>query len=53
MSDLACKARRNIRRDRKVTRELIKSGWTVVRVRECQLRAPARFLNRMKNLLPS
>jgi DNA mismatch endonuclease, patch repair protein len=42
------KIQRNMRRDQEVTRHLSSRGWKVVRVKECQLEAPARFLNRLK-----
>jgi DNA mismatch endonuclease (patch repair protein) len=42
---------RNVRRDRKVSRTLRFSGWSVVRVRECGLKTPRRFLNRISKLL--
>jgi DNA mismatch endonuclease, patch repair protein len=45
------KIQRNIRRDQRVSRELAASGWGVVRVRECQLKSPRRFLSRIKRLL--
>jgi DNA mismatch endonuclease (patch repair protein) len=38
----------NVRRDRQVSSRLQKDGWKVVRVRECQLKMPAGFLNRLK-----
>jgi DNA mismatch endonuclease, patch repair protein len=43
------KIARNKRRDLKVTRQLKKDGWKVLRVRECQLKTPNRFLNRIKH----
>jgi DNA mismatch endonuclease (patch repair protein) len=43
------KIRRNMRRDLKVSRQLRKTGWKVLRVRECQLKTPARFLNQLKS----
>lgn len=45
------KIERNVRRDAKVSRQLRNSGWKVVRVRECQLKAPNRFVNRLKRLV--
>jgi DNA mismatch endonuclease (patch repair protein) len=42
---------RNVRRDRKVSRKLRSSGWSVVRVRECRLRTPRRFINVISKLL--
>lgn len=44
------KIQRNIQRDKKVSRQLRKQGWKVVRVRECRLKTPARFLNRLRAL---
>lgn len=44
------KIERNVQRDKKVSRELRKEGWRVVRVRECRLKTPTRFLNRLKTL---
>lgn len=35
------KVHKNIQRDRKVSRGLRKTGWSVLRVRECQLAKPA------------
>lgn len=45
------KIQRNMRRDSNVSRELRKCGWKVFRVRECQLKAPARFLERLVIIL--
>lgn len=45
------KIERNIRRDLQVSRRLRGRGWRVIRVKECQLRAPTRFLNRLKTLV--
>jgi DNA mismatch endonuclease (patch repair protein) len=45
------KIQRNQRRDRQVSRQLRKDGWIVVRVRECQLKTPVRFLNRLKSVV--
>jgi DNA mismatch endonuclease (patch repair protein) len=45
------KIQRNVRRDAEVSRQLRTLGWKVIRVKECQLKAPARFLNRLKGLL--
>jgi DNA mismatch endonuclease (patch repair protein) len=45
------KVEKNMRRDLKVSRRLRELGWSVVRVRECQLRKPTRFLNRLKSLV--
>lgn len=47
------KVRRNRRRDRAVTRQLQRDGWTVVRVWECQLKTPTRFLNKLKSCASS
>jgi DNA mismatch endonuclease (patch repair protein) len=44
------KIQRNIRRDRNVSCQLRKEGWKVVRVRECRLSTPTRFLNHLKTL---
>jgi len=45
------KIRRNILRDERVSRELRKAGWRVVRARECQLRAPGHILGRLRALV--
>ena len=45
------KIENNVKRDRKVTNELKQAGWTVVRLWECQLKKPERFLNRIKKKL--
>jgi len=45
------KVRKNMERDLKVSRELRSQGWRVVRVRECQLPTPTRFINRIKTLV--
>ena len=42
------KIQRNMRRDLKVSRGLRRRGWKVLRVRECQLKTPERFLARLK-----
>ena len=47
----AAKIQRNMQRDRKVSYQLRRNGWNVLRVRECQLKMPLRFLNRLKALL--
>lgn len=39
---------RNRRRDRLVTRELIESGWRVIRVWECELDAPDALLRTLR-----
>ena len=46
------KIQRNIERDKKVSCQLRKEGWKVVRVSECRLKTPTRFLNRLKALSP-
>lgn len=43
------KIKRNMRRDLKVNRELRRSGWKVLRVKECQLKTPARFVAKLKS----
>ena len=45
------KIENNVKRDHKVTNELKQAGWTVVRLWECQLKKPERFLNRIKKKL--
>ena len=45
------KVQRNMRRDLQVARHLRSRGWKVIRVKECQLAAPARFLNRLRRLI--
>lgn len=45
------KVRKNMERDLKVSRQLRSRGWRVVRARECQLKAPTRFINRIKSLI--
>jgi len=45
------KIKNNVKRDRKVTKELKQAGWTVVRLWECQLKKPQRFLNRIQKKL--
>jgi DNA mismatch endonuclease, patch repair protein len=47
------KIRRNRKRDLQVSRHLRGMGWKVARVRECQLKAPARFMKRLVSLLHS
>ncbi|HQM51560.1 MAG TPA: very short patch repair endonuclease [bacterium] len=42
------KIERNMHRDASVSRKLRRNGWQVIRVRECQLATPARFLNRLQ-----
>ena len=41
----------NVKRDRKVTNELKQAGWTVVRLWECQLKKPQRFLTSIQKKL--
>lgn len=41
------KLERNVRRDRRVARELRTLGWTVVTVWECQLKTPERLRRRL------
>ena len=45
------KITRNRRRDAFVARALKEKGWRVVRVKECQLKKPTRFLCRISRLL--
>jgi DNA mismatch endonuclease (patch repair protein) len=45
------KLERNVRRDRRVARELRALGWTVVTVWECQFRAPERLRRRLVRYL--
>ena len=45
------KIENNLKRDRKVTNELKQAGWTVVRLWECQLKKPQRFLTRIQKKL--
>ena len=40
---------RNMRRDKIVNRQLTRAGWKVIRVKECQLKNPKRFLNSLKS----
>ena len=44
------KIQRNVRRDEKVSRQLRREGWRVIRIRECRLDTPTRFLNHLKTL---
>jgi DNA mismatch endonuclease (patch repair protein) len=44
----SAKVARNKRRDLKVTRELRKDGWKVLRVKECRLKWPNRFLAQIR-----
>ena len=41
----------NVRRDRRVTKELRKAGWSVCSIWECQLKKPKRSLARIQKLL--
>ena len=41
----------NVKRDRRVTKELRKAGWSVCRIWECQLKKPQRSLARIQKLL--
>jgi DNA mismatch endonuclease (patch repair protein) len=43
------KLAKNRKRDRKVTRQLRKDGWKVVRLWECQLKTPTRLLRRLRD----
>lgn len=45
------KIARNMERDARVSKELRASGWRVLRVWECQLKSPARFLRRLSGLI--
>ena len=45
------KIEKNVKRDRKVTNELKQAGWSVVRLWECQLKKPQRFLTRIQKKL--
>lgn len=47
------KLERNVKRDRRVTRELRQLGWSVVTVWECQLSAPERLGRRLARFLGS
>ena len=42
---------RNIKRDRRIKRELNRLGWRVITVWECQTRNPIRLLARLKKAL--
>ena len=42
------KIENNVKRDRKVSSELKQAGWSVIRLWECQLKKPERFLTRIK-----
>lgn len=45
------KIQRNIRRDREVSRELRKRNWSVLRVRECAMKKPRRFIGQLRALI--
>ena len=45
------KIENNVKRDRKVTNELRQAGWSVIRLWECQLKKPQRFLTRIQKKL--
>lgn len=45
------KIARNRARDRRITRELRESGWTVIRIWEHSLRSPARTVSRIRRTL--
>jgi DNA mismatch endonuclease (patch repair protein) len=45
------KIENNVKRDRKVTKELKLAGWSVIRMWECQLKKPQRFLTRIQKKL--
>ena|SRR5450755_1770766 len=45
------KIARNVHRHKEVSRKLRVTGWSVVRVRECSLKTPRRFMNRIEKLL--
>ena len=45
------KIENNVKRDRKVTNELKQAGWSVLRLWECQLKKPQRFLTRIQKKL--
>ena len=45
------KIEKNVRRDRTVTNELKQAGWSVIRLWECQLKKPQRFLTRIQKKL--
>lgn len=42
---------RNVARDVRVTKELEEKGWRVLRVWECELKDPARFIERISALV--
>ena len=41
----------NIKRDKKVSRNLRTSGWSVIRIWECKLKTPKAAINRIKKFL--
>ena len=41
----------NIKRDRKVSRQLRADGWSVCRIRECRLKNPDSVITRIQKLL--
>jgi DNA mismatch endonuclease (patch repair protein) len=43
----------NVKRDRGVSKELRKGGWSVCRIWECQLKKPAPVISRIIRLLQS
>jgi DNA mismatch endonuclease (patch repair protein) len=45
------KIENNVKRDRRVTSELKQAGWSVLRLWECQLKKPQRFLTRIQKKL--
>jgi DNA mismatch endonuclease (patch repair protein) len=45
------KIENNVKRDLKVTKELKQDGWSVLRLWECQLKKPQRFLTRIQKKL--
>ena len=45
------KVQRNMKRDRRVRRELRREGWSVIRIWEHELREPARVLGRITRKL--
>ena len=45
------KIEKNVRRDRTVTNELKQAGWSVIRLWECQLKKPQRFLTSIQKKL--
>ena len=45
------KIENNVKRDRKVTNELKQAGWSVIRLWECQLKKPQRFLTSIQRKL--